>query len=81
MSEALRHGGAANKTKVCINYLEAEKFEQNPQCIDELKAYDGIFVPYGFGHAELKEKSPLSNMPEKTIYFPWHMLWIPTRNH
>lgn len=49
MSEALRHGGAANKTKVCINYLEAEKFEQNPQCIDELKAYDGIFVPYGFG--------------------------------
>jgi CTP synthase len=34
---------------VCINYLEAEKFEQNPQCIDELKAYDGIFVPYGFG--------------------------------
>jgi CTP synthase len=49
MSEALRHGGAANKTKVCITYLEAEKFEQNSQCIDELKTYDGIFVPYGFG--------------------------------
>jgi CTP synthase len=49
MSEALRHGGAACKTRVCINYLEAEKFEQQPQCIEELKAFDGVFVPYGFG--------------------------------
>ena len=49
MSEALRHSGAANKTKVCITYLEAEKFEQDPQCISDLKTYDGIFVPYGFG--------------------------------
>ena len=49
MSEALRHGGAANKTKVSISYLEAEKFEQDPQCIDYLNNYDGVFVPYGFG--------------------------------
>jgi CTP synthase len=49
MSEALRHGGAANNTKVCISYLEAEKFEQDPQCINDLKTYDGVFVPYGFG--------------------------------
>jgi CTP synthase len=49
MSEALRHGGAANNTKVCITYLEAEKFEQTPQCVEELKSFDGVFVPYGFG--------------------------------
>jgi CTP synthase len=49
MSEALRHGGAANKAKVCITYMEAEKFEQNPGCVNELKNFDGIFVPYGFG--------------------------------
>jgi CTP synthase len=49
MSEALRHGGAANKAKVCITYMEAEKFEQNPDCVNELKNFDGIFVPYGFG--------------------------------
>jgi CTP synthase len=49
MSEALRHGGAANNTKVCITYLEAEKLEQDPQCVADLKNYDGIFVPYGFG--------------------------------
>jgi len=49
MSEALRHGGATCKTRVCITYLEAEKFEKQPQCIEDLKAFDGIFVPYGFG--------------------------------
>jgi len=49
MSEALRHAGAACKTKVCINYLEAEKLEQDPDCATLLKDFDGIFVPYGFG--------------------------------
>ena len=49
MSEALRHGGAACKTRVCITYLEAEKFEQQPHCIKDLEKFDGIFVPYGFG--------------------------------
>jgi CTP synthase len=49
MSEALHHGGAACKTRVCITYLEAEKFEQEPQCIKDLKNFDGVFVPYGFG--------------------------------
>ncbi|MCW4030245.1 MAG: CTP synthase [Candidatus Bathyarchaeota archaeon] len=49
MTEALRHGGAANKAKVCISYLEAEKYEREPQCIEELAGYDGVFVPYGFG--------------------------------
>lgn len=49
MNEALRHGGAACRTRVCITYIEAEKLEKDPKCLDELKAFDGIFVPYGFG--------------------------------
>jgi CTP synthase len=49
MSEALKHAGAACRTRVCIDYLEAEKLEQDKQCVDNLKEYDGIFVPYGFG--------------------------------
>jgi CTP synthase len=49
MSEALRHGGAACKARVCVTYLEAEKFEQEPQCISDLENFDGVFVPYGFG--------------------------------
>ncbi|MEM2994753.1 MAG: CTP synthase [Candidatus Bathyarchaeia archaeon] len=49
MNEALRHGGAACKTKVKITYIEAEEFEENPQKIEILKGFDGVFVPYGFG--------------------------------
>jgi CTP synthase len=49
MNEALRHAGAACKAKVCINYIEAEKLEQNPKGIEILRDFDGIFVPYGFG--------------------------------
>ena len=49
MNEALRHAGAACKAKVCIQYIEAEKFEQNPKGIEILRDFDGIFVPYGFG--------------------------------
>jgi len=49
MNEALRHAGAACKTKVCINYIEAEKFEQNPKEVEKLRSFDGVFVPYGFG--------------------------------
>ncbi len=49
MNEALRHGGAACRTKVCIRYIEAESFEKNPEKVDSLKEFDGIFVPYGFG--------------------------------
>jgi len=49
MSEALRHGGAACKTRVCIHYIEAEKIEQNPESVKSLKEFDGVFVPYGFG--------------------------------
>ena len=49
MSEALKHGGAAYKTKVNITYIEAEKYEKDPASINELTNFDGIFVPYGFG--------------------------------
>jgi CTP synthase len=49
MTEALRHAGAECKTRVCISYLEAEKMEQNPESVEILKDFDGIFVPYGFG--------------------------------
>jgi CTP synthase len=49
MCEALKHSGAAHKTKVNITYIEAEKYEKTPQTIKELANFDGIFVPYGFG--------------------------------
>ena len=49
MNEALRHAGAACRTRVSIHYVEAEKFEQNPKEVEVLKEFDGVFIPYGFG--------------------------------
>ncbi|MEM0010513.1 MAG: CTP synthase [Candidatus Bathyarchaeia archaeon] len=49
MNEAFKHAGAACNTRVIIDYIEAETFEENPEKINMLKDYDGIFVPYGFG--------------------------------
>ena len=49
MNEAFKHAGAACSTRALIDYIEAETFERNPEKIDVLKNYDGIFVPYGFG--------------------------------
>ncbi len=49
MNEAFRLAGAANKTKVLIDYIEAETFEHDPTSVKRLKSYDGVFIPYGFG--------------------------------
>jgi len=48
MSEALRHGGASCQTRVSIDYIEAEEFEQQSK-LEILQKYNGIFTPYGFG--------------------------------
>jgi len=49
MNEALRHAGAANKTRIQIEYFEAETFEKDLNALEQLRNYDGIFIPYGFG--------------------------------
>jgi CTP synthase len=49
MNEAFRHAGAACCTKVTVDYIESENLERNPNLITQLKKYDGIFIPYGFG--------------------------------
>jgi CTP synthase len=49
MNEALGHAGAACKTKVSIDYIQAETLERDADSVKCLKNYDGIFIPYGFG--------------------------------
>jgi len=49
MNEALRHAGAECGARILIDYIEAENFEEDPERVNTLKEYDGIFVPYGFG--------------------------------
>ncbi len=56
MNEAFKHAGMALRTKVHIDYIEAEEFEESPGDIERLKDYDGIFVPYGFGSRGVEGK-------------------------
>ena len=48
LSEALIHGGLANKTNVEITWLESEEFEKIGQT-KRLNKFDGILIPGGFG--------------------------------
>lgn len=48
LSEALIHGGIANRVKVKIEWMESETFEQD-DAVERLQAVDGILVPGGFG--------------------------------
>ena len=48
LSEALIHGGLANKINVDVTWLESEEFERNAQT-KRLNKFDGILIPGGFG--------------------------------
>ncbi len=48
LKEALLHGGLAHDAKVNITWIESEKLKW-PDAVNELKRFDGILVPGGFG--------------------------------
>ncbi len=49
LSEALVHGGMANRVKVNIEWLDAELFENPEDLTAQLEPLHGILVPGGFG--------------------------------
>ncbi|MDT9597509.1 CTP synthase [Sphingosinicella rhizophila] len=49
LTEALIHGGLANRVKVRINWLDAELFSENGNVAPMLEPVHGILVPGGFG--------------------------------
>lgn len=54
--EAIKHASWFYKRKPEISWLSAEKYEKNPQALKELKEYDGIVVPGGFGQRGVEGK-------------------------
>ena len=48
LSEALIHGGIANRVKVHLDWVDSEIFEQ-PDTVQRLEGVHGILVPGGFG--------------------------------
>ena len=50
LKEALVHGALAHNLKLGVNWIEAEGLESGQQaCEEQLRDYDGILVPGGFG--------------------------------
>lgn len=47
--EAIKHASWENRVKPEITWLSAEKYEKNPQAVQDLEHYDGVIVPGGFG--------------------------------
>lgn len=54
LTEALKHAGIKNKTKINIHYIDAETLEQNGTLL--LNHCDAILVPGGFGTRGAKGK-------------------------
>ncbi len=49
VNEALKHSGAACDSKVHIDWIGTEEFEEDEEGLELLRDYDGILIPGGFG--------------------------------
>ncbi|MBI2542210.1 CTP synthase [Candidatus Woesearchaeota archaeon] len=56
INQSLLHAGASLNTGVEINWLDSKSFENNKKSLNELKNYDGIIVPGGFGASGVEGK-------------------------
>ncbi len=54
--EAIKHACYLSKVRPKITWLNSEKYEKNPQTLKELKKFDGIIVPGGFGNRGIEGK-------------------------
>ena len=54
--EAIKHACYALKRRPVIDWLNSESFEKNPVSLEELKSYDGIIIPGGFGSRGIEGK-------------------------
>jgi CTP synthase len=54
--EAIKHAAYKNKLKPKISWLNSEVFEKEPKKLEDLKEYDGIIIPGGFGSRGVEGK-------------------------
>ncbi len=54
--EAIKFSAYAEGVKPQIKWLNAKDYEANPEAVSELKDYDGIIVPGGFGETGIEGK-------------------------
>jgi len=56
INQSLEHAGAQLSAKVDIDWVDAKRFEKNPDELKILKDYAGIIVPGGFGSSGVEGK-------------------------
>lgn len=54
--EAIKHAALVNNRKAVIQWLDSEKYAEDPKSLSELKEYAGIIVPGGFGKRGVEGK-------------------------
>ncbi len=54
--EAIKHASYKNNLKAEIGWINSETFEREPEKLEELRKYDGIIVPGGFGSRGVEGK-------------------------
>jgi len=86
LSEALIHGGIANRVKVRLDWVDSEVFEQ-PGTVERLEGVHGILVPGGFGERGTEGKieavrfARQRRVPFFGICFGMQMAVIETARH
>ncbi len=54
--EAIKHAAFFHKSQPVITWINSEEFEKNSQALKNLKKYDGLIVPGGFGSRGVEGK-------------------------
>ncbi|MDO8241119.1 MAG: CTP synthase [Candidatus Moranbacteria bacterium] len=54
--EAVKHASYHNKVKPQIDWISSETYEKNPEKLEDLKQYDGVVIPGGFGSRGIEGK-------------------------
>jgi len=54
--ESIKHSSWFHKRKPGIFWIDAEQYEKNPKSLRELRQYDGIIIPGGFGDRGVEGK-------------------------
>jgi CTP synthase len=61
INQSLLHAGASLNIGVEINWIDSKMFEDDKKSLSELKMYDGIIVPGGFGSSGVEGKISAAN--------------------
>ncbi len=87
VNEALSHAAADQGLRARVDWVEAEKFEANPESVSLLSKYDAIIIPGGFGKRGSEGKvaaanhARLNNIPYLGLCFGFQLALVSFARH